>query len=145
MNIKEKNTEILVEEIRRILSEGKCVVMTAKGCSMLPFIRGGRDNVVLESVCEYVKGDILLCRVAPGTYVLHRLMEIRGRYLILMGDGNVRGKEWCLPRDVIARVKAIIHKGQYEDCGCLGFRRKSRLWQKLLPVRRFLLIFIRRF
>ena len=41
------DTELFMEGIDIFLKEGKEVVMTPKGASMLPFIKGDRDSVVL--------------------------------------------------------------------------------------------------
>ena len=39
--------EILLTEVQRLVAEGESVTLKAKGTSMLPFIRGEHDNVVL--------------------------------------------------------------------------------------------------
>lgn len=40
--------EEMLPEVAKMLSEGNCVKLKAKGNSMLPFIVGGRDEVVIE-------------------------------------------------------------------------------------------------
>ena len=47
MNVKEIPNEILFAEVRRLIAENRNVTLKAKGSSMLPFIRGGEDSVVL--------------------------------------------------------------------------------------------------
>ena len=124
MLVKEKSDEVLIKEIKRQLSEGRQVVMCVKGRSMLPFIRGGKDSVVLESAGFVKVGDVLLCEVGAGNYVLHRLIKKEKRVLVLMGDGNIRGVEYCEEKNVID--------------GML-FRGFSALWRKALFMRRYLL------
>ena len=139
MLIKEKPDEVLIQEIKRQLSEGRQVVLCVKGRSMLPFIRGGKDSVVLESAGPVKVGDLLLCEIGEGSYVLHRLIRKEKRKLVLMGDGNIRGVEYCSEKNVIACVTRIIRNGRSYTCNGIGFRLFSILWRKALFMRRYLL------
>lgn len=136
----------LFPEISRLLSEGRQVTMLARGNSMLPFIRDGIDKVLLTPAEDGINvGDILLCEVAPGRFVLHRLTGLDGDTLILMGDGNIRGTERCSVSHVIARAAAIIRPdGSTADCRSRAEMRKALIWHRLLPVRRILLAVWRR-
>ena len=139
MLVKEKPDEVLIREIKRQLSEGRQVVLCVKGRSMLPFIRGGKDSVVLESAGPVKVGDLLLCEVGPGNYVLHRLIKKEKRILVLMGDGNIRGMEYCPEKNVIACATQVIRNGKSYTCNGLLFRFFSMLWRKALFIRRYLL------
>lgn len=136
----------LFQEIRSLLSEGRKVTMLARGNSMLPFIRNGIDKVLLTPPeGEIAVGDILLCEVSPGRFVLHRLREFDGETLILMGDGNIRGTERCGKAQVVARAAAIIRPdGSSVDCRDRSELHKALIWRRLLPVRRLLLAVWRR-
>ena len=125
--------DILIPEMERLLRAGKQVVFTPDGVSMRPFIEGGKDSVVLEQAADIRRGDILLCRIGT-TYVLHRLIALRGDSLTLMGDGNIAGEEHCGREDVIGRVIEIR-----SPRGRRKTMRGWRLWLRLLPVRPFLL------
>ena len=125
---------ILIPEMDRMLREGREVHFTPSGVSMRPFIEGGRDSVTLERPQEVKVGDILLCRVAPDRFVLHRLIAIDGDTLMLMGDGNLMGTEGCSKADVIGRVISITRpNGRSHKPG------RGRWWYRLLPVRKWLL------
>ena len=80
--------EILFPEVAALLEEGHTVTLKAKGTSMMPFIVGGRDSVVLQ------KAD----RVAVGDIVLARLDDRLGRG----GQGGEPdgGRQHTLPRDM---------------------------------------------
>ena len=67
---------LLLGEVGRLLAEGRDVVLVPKGQSMLPFIRGGTDKVLLRkpSVSELSVGDIVLARKDGGQYVMHRII-----------------------------------------------------------------------
>ena len=145
MIVKEKPNELLIREIRRTLAEGKQVELKAKGNSMLPFIRDGRDSVILERPTKIRVGDILLGEYAPDSFVLHRFVRKENGKLVLMGDGNLHGEEKCFPGNIVARVVRIIRpNGRSVDCDAWAFRFRSGCWRLLLPVRRYLLAIIRR-
>lgn len=125
---------ILLAEADDLLSRGIEVVLMTKGNSMLPFIRGEKDSVNLKRFSAVKVGDIVLARIAPQRYVLHRIFAIDGDAVTLMGDGNLVGTESCRLGDILGTVTEIIRPG--------GSRKRvtsGALWRKLLPVRRYLL------
>ena len=125
---------ILLAEADELLSRGIEVVLMTKGNSMLPFIRGEKDSVNLKRFSSVKVGDIVLARIAPQRYVLHRIFAIDGDAVTLMGDGNLVGMESCRLGDILGTVTEIIRPG--------GSKKKvtsGSLWRKLLPVRRYLL------
>ena len=129
---------ILLEEVAAVLDKGREAVITPTGNSMLPFIRGGRDRVVLRRQESVAAGDIVLARTG-GRYVLHRVQAVSGTQLTLMGDGNLRGTESCTAADVIGTVVEIIRPD--------GSRRipgRGRAWQALRPLRRYILAIYKR-
>ena len=103
----EIENEVLLSGASALLSEGRSVVLMTKGCSMLPFIRGSRDSVVLKRSEAYSRGDVVLARLAPGHWVLHRIASIDEDLLVLKGDGNLFGVERCRIGDVSGKVVAI--------------------------------------
>ena len=130
--------DILLGEASRMLSEGRDVIIMTKGSSMLPFIRGERDSVLLRRKKSVEVGDIVLVRLSDGRYVLHRVFEVSGERVVLMGDGNIQGKELCTSGDVVGTVIEIIRDGsRHVTPG------KGRIWRLLLPVRRYLLYIYR--
>lgn len=130
--------DALLSEVARMLSKGKDIVLRTKGNSMLPFVVGGKDSVVLRQKETYTVGDIVLAEVAPGKFVLHRVIKTDGERITLMGDGNLYGTESCLPKDICGHAVAIVRNGKHRKIG------RGRLWQMLLPVRKYLLAIYRR-
>ena len=125
--------EVFLEEVATLLDEGRDVTLSPKGSSMLPFIREGRDSVVLRKEPSVKKGDIVLVRL-PGRYVLHRIIREEGQRLTLMGDGNLRGTESCTRADVLGTVKTILRDGKKPHTPGNG-----RFWAALKPFRRIIL------
>ena len=81
----------ILEEVVRLLSEGVSVTLPVDGRSMLPFIIGGRESVILKKPQRLKKGDVVLAWVENCRYVVHRIISIDGNRVTLMGDGNLEG------------------------------------------------------
>ncbi|MBQ1743040.1 MAG: S24/S26 family peptidase [Oscillospiraceae bacterium] len=137
---------ILLGEVTRLLEEGRQVVIMTKGASMSPFIRGDRDSVELSRMDTVEVGDIVLCQLTPGHYVLHRVHALDGDAVQLKGDGNLDSTESCTLKDVCGTVTAILRKGRRRiDCRTPRFMRMSRRWVAAPRiVRRYILGFYRR-
>ena len=125
--------DVLLGEVAAVLREGREAVIIPTGNSMLPFIRGGVDRVVLRRREGVAVGDIVLARIGDR-FILHRVIAADGGSLTLMGDGNVRGTESCFTEDVIGTVAEIIRPS-----GRVRFPGRARLWRMLKPIRRYLL------
>lgn len=108
----EKENNILLPEIKRLLDAGHQVQFTPKGVSMRPYIEGGRDSVILERLARPLRvGDMVLAKIGE-TYVLHRVVQCRGEQLVLHGDGNLGGSEHCRVSDVLGIVTLILRSGR---------------------------------
>lgn len=136
--------KILLPQVVELLNAGKKVTINVKGFSMHPFIRGDRDSVILKKLDVYNVGDIVLANIGDNVFVIHRIINISNNIVTLMGDGNVVGVEKCKLSDVAGVVDTIIRKGKNVDPNSKKELRRSKLWKKLLPIRRYLLAFYRR-
>ncbi|MBR4756176.1 MAG: S24/S26 family peptidase [Bacteroidales bacterium] len=123
--------DILFEMIGELISEGREVIITPKGNSMLPVIRNGLDRPAEV-------GDILLVKVG-GRFIMHRVYAVEWPGITLMGDGNVRGQEHCTADDVIGIVTEI-----HKDGGRVVIPGKGRLWRLVRPFRRYILAIYKR-
>ena len=138
------SNEILLPEIARMVADGMSVTLRGKGNSMLPFIVGGRDSVVLQKPSSLKTGDSILARTTDARFVLHRIIGIDGNHITLMGDGNLIGTEQCTTNNVLAKAVKIIRNDCYIDTDDIKEQRKAVLWYKLKPMRRWLLAIYRR-
>ncbi len=111
---------------------------------MLPFIHGGKDSVLLRKADELKIGDIALAEISEGRFVIHRVEKIEGETVILMGDGNLVGRERCRRKDVIAIAVKIIKSNREIDCQSQKHLRNAEIWKRLLPIRKYLLAIYRR-
>lgn len=136
---------ILLGEVERLLSRGTSVTLMTKGNSMLPFIVGERDSVVLKPYGEPRVGDIALAHLDNGVYVLHRIIDISDSGMVtLMGDGNIRGTEHCHVSRLCGKTVTVIRKGRRYNPDSKSWVIMSEVWRRMLPVRRYLLAVYRR-
>ena len=128
-----ENPLTLDEETKERLAQGKVVQIAPLGISMLPFIRGGRDKVLVQKEAEVKVGDLVL--VPYGDHlILHRVYATDGSHLTLMGDGNLKGTEEVDASEVLATAVQVIRP----NGRCIK-PSKAWLWRHTLSVRRLLL------
>lgn len=127
----------LLEECIELLNEGKTVLLTAKGDSMLPFIRD-REKIILQKAETYRRGDIVLARTDNGTTVLHRIIRTGNGTATLMGDRNLRKKEKCPSSGIKGKVISISGKRGIRLTSSWRHRFLSWIWLSMLPVRKIL-------
>ena len=132
-------------KIRLALETAGVCRLTVTGSSMVPFLREGRDAVLLAPLDRPARrGDILFYLRGPETPILHRVhrVEADGR-LLLCGDAQV-GLEPVSQEQILALVTHIDRAGRQIPCGSLWLRSRVALWQLLRPVRPWLMALIRK-
>ena len=136
-------------DVLGVLEQGKRVTIPVKGFSMLPFIRGGKDLVVLEKADrDLLKADdIVLFHIGTqggGRYVMHRILAVDGDQVDIMGDGVPYNREHVLRNQILARAVEIIRGGKRSvDPYSRRQLRLVHFWQWLRPVRRYILFIYR--
>ena len=144
MNTENTDNKI-IEEAVRLVEDGVSVTLPVGGHSMLPFIIGGRESVILQKPAPPKIGDVVLAWVVPGRWVVHRVIRIDGDNITLMGDGNLRGTESCTLSDVKALITYVVDAhGKRRDVYTRWRRIAARLWWHLRPFRRYILAIYRR-
>lgn len=142
---KEVPNDLILPQVRQVIREGYTATINVKGYSMRPFLEHCRDKVTLAPFQTLRKGDAVLAEVAPGKFVLHRIVCIEGDAITLMGDGNLRGVEHCRYGDVAGVVTSYWRNGRTLSASNRWLRGSVVLWRGLLPVRRYLLFIYRLF
>ncbi len=136
--------DVFFARVTELLALGQKVTIPVKGYSMLPFIKGEKDLVELEKADSYVPGDIVLFNIG-GRYILHRIVSVTDGIAWIRGDGVSGGHEECPVDRIFGKAVKIIKKsGRVMDPYSEAELRKVRLWDRLLPVRRWILAFYRR-
>ena len=138
--MQKKDDAMILSEAIRLVSEGVEVTFPVNGRSMRPFIEGGRDSVVLVRPENVKPMDVVLAKTDDGRYVIHRVMEMAGDRVTLMGDGNLLGREHADCKQIYAKVTHIVHPNGYKRSLYTPFIQfVQRMWVRLLPLRRYLL------
>lgn len=135
----------IIEEAIKLVKDGVSVTLPVNGRSMLPFIIGGKESVILQPPGLTAVGDVVLAWVEGNRYVVHRIIRIDGDRVTLMGDGNLRLMEHCVLNDIRARVTHVVDaKERVHDIHKPWRKWAARVWFWLRPIRRYLLAIYRR-
>ena len=138
---KEYPNDVLLALVSKKIAEGHDTTIIVKGYSMRPFLEHERDKVILTPVKRPLQvADAILAEISPGHYVLHRIIDIQGEDITMMGDGNIRGVEHCKVKDVRGLVTHYIRPKRTIPASDEKLQRNIRLWRRLLPIRRYLLL-----
>lgn len=151
------SNDTFFDAVIALLREGKKVTVPAKGESMLPFIVGGVDSVVLEGVDGGAPagtvlktanvGDVVLFR-ADGRFILHKIIYKDNDKALceIQGDGILRAKELCGCDQIYGRVTTVLKGGVTPvDVDSPSYHRKVWLWMNTVLIRRILLWVWKRF
>ena len=137
--------DVIIKEAVRLVQDGVSVTFPVKGRSMLPFIFGGRESVILQKPESLRRGQVVLAEIAPDRYVVHRIIKIETDRITLMGDGNICGKESCPPDKVLAIATHVVdEKGNRRPLYSKARNAKAKLWYHISPLRRYILAILRR-
>lgn len=124
-----------------LIEEGHELRISPSGTSMLPFILGGRDEVVLSSrfSVRLKRGDVVLYSREDGTHVLHRIHHIKDDKFYMLGDFQTWIEGPIDSQYVVAVAKAFIRKGKHITCNNPFYKMVTGLWLFLRPIRPLLL------
>ena len=135
----------IIDEAVRLVKEGVSVTLPVNGNSMLPFIIGGKESVILQPPALTAVGDVVLAWVENRRYVVHRIIRIDGENVTLMGDGNIAGTEHCPLSGIRAKATHVVDdKGRRRYLYTKWRMRASKLWWILRPFRRIILAIYKR-
>lgn len=139
------NKRVAMSELRPLMSEilqdGREVILTATGTSMLPLLRHKKDRVCLVKPGEQPlkKYDLPLFVREDGKYILHRIVEVTPEGYRVAGDNQWVIEHPVRHSQVIGVVQGILRGGRYISCDGFLYRVYCRLWVSAYPVRRLCL------
>lgn len=126
-----------LETLCGIIQEGKQVSLTVSGSSMVPFLAGNRDSVLLSLPDgEPKKGDVCLYRRASGQFVLHRLYRVKKDGYYFVGDAQNEIEGPLAREQICAKVIAAVRKGKRITPKNGVWKFYEKLWIRILPMRR---------
>ena len=98
------------ETIESVLATEGVFVSTTSGYSMYPMLRDRKDTVILKAPeTGLKKGDVVLYK-SNGTYILHRILEVREDSFVIRGD-NCDDKEYGITKEQILGVLTEFYRG----------------------------------
>lgn len=117
--------------IREVISGGGEFTLFPKGTSMLPFIRQGRDSVILTNPPKDIRvGDIPLYKRDDGHYVLHRIIKKeKGGTYTLCGDNQTSLEKGIRRDQIIAVVCAVCRDKKRKSVRSFSVRLYSFFWR----------------
>ena len=130
------NKSTFEEEIKK---SGK-IIYTNVGDSMAPFIRQGRDVLIISKVNGKLKRyDVPLYKRDSGQYVLHRILKVRKNDYVICGD-NCWNKEYGITdKHIIGVLTGIIRNGREIPVTDRKYRIYVHLWCDFFPIRAFII------
>ena len=116
------------------------LVRTNVGVSMLPLLRQGRDLFIVEKrgPGRLKAGDVVLYRRPPDKYVLHRIVEVREKDYVILGDNCVNRGYGITDDDILGVMTGFVRDGKQHTVTERGYRLYRFLWLHGAPVRVFL-------
>lgn len=111
------------------LEQNGSMTYTNVGVSMLPLLRQGKDLfTVRKKGSERCKvGDVVLYR-RGDRYVLHRVVEVREKDYVILGDNCVCREFGVTDEDIIGVMTGYVRGGKEHSVSDLGYRLYSALW-----------------
>ena len=114
------------------------IIYTNVGDSMMPFIKQGRDVLVISRAEGRLKRyDVPLYKRDSGQYVLHRILKVRENDYVICGDNRWNREYGITDRHIIGVLTGIIRDGREIPVTDRKYRIYVHLWCDFFPVRAF--------
>ncbi len=118
------------------LKEHGKLIYTNVGDSMEPFIKQGRDLLVIVPANGRLKKyDVPLYKRDSGQYVLHRVIKVREHDYVICGDNRCVHETGITDRHVIGVLSAVVRDGKEISVSSPGCRFYAHFWYFIFPVR----------
>lgn len=133
-----------METIESLLEQGNIIRVRPQGYSMYPFIRPGRDQVVLKKVSPRAlkRGDVVLYQRAGGMLVLHRIWKRKKDGFYLVGDNQIAVEGPVNAEQIKGQMIVFCRNGRYISAKNPYYFLLTRLWLILRPFRQKISAFV---
>ena len=116
------------------------IIYTNVGDSMMPFIKQGRDVLVISRAEGRLKRyDVPLYKRDSGQYVLHRILKVRENDYVICGDNRWNKEYGITDRHIIGVLTGVIRDGREIPVTDRKYRIYVHLWCDFFPVRAFII------
>lgn len=119
------------------LAEHGSLTYSNVGVSMMPLLRQGRDlfTVRAKGAARCKKYDVVLYRRPPSHYVLHRIIEVRKKDYVILGDNCIAKETGITDADIIGVMTSYVRGGKTHTTDYLPYRIYSRVIVAAAPFR----------
>ena len=133
------DSDSLSDLTRDVLTKNGTINFTARGSSMLPFIKD-RDNIFINSISKHQLqiGDVIFYKLEEDSPTAHRVVEIKHHdNQMIMGT---RGDSLTCPAErvpfdcTLGKVIRIQRRGKIINLNKNKNRIMGKLWVKLYPI-----------
>ena len=133
----------LFDTIKEVVDMGKEVTFTPNGKSMLPTLRGGKDEVVVaKPKFPLKKYDMPIYLHESGGAVLHRVIAACTKNgnttYVLRGDNTYQNEIGITEEQIIAVVTRFKKGDKWYTTDSNGFKIYSAFWCGIYPLRKAL-------
>lgn len=106
---------------------------------MLPLLRQGKDLFIIENKSKerFKIGDVVLYR-RNKQYVLHRIIEVREKDYVILGDNCVKKEYGIQDCDIIGIMTGFVRNRKEHSINELSYKVYSFIWLKINPLRIFM-------
>lgn len=123
---------------KEYLSDGKEVVITAKGGSMRPLLRDGVDRIILSNCTpkNLKVGDVVLYERSDSVFVIHRIVDNKDGVYDMLGDFQTNVERGVARDRILAVASGFIRGNKEFSAASKTYRFYVKLWSKTSFVRK---------
>lgn len=119
-----------------MVRQGQTVPVSLAGNSMMPFLKNGRDTVIVSPPdAPFRRGDLVFYIRPGGQYVMHRIHHIRDGMLYIVGDAHTEIEGPVDPGTVFGVVREVIRKRKSLSRGSFCWWFFEKIWIRMVPLR----------
>lgn len=121
----------------KYLDEHGTLTYTFSGISMNPMLKQGRDLFTVKKKTEERcrKYDVVLYRRPPDQYVLHRIVEVRKKDYVILGDNCIAKEYGITDEEILGVLTQFVHNGRTVTVENRFYQLYARIWYAFYPVR----------
>lgn len=138
--IKTVPIEQLSPMVADLIDQGIDVEFRVTGRSMRPMLSNIKDTVVLTKLTRPVKrGDIAFYKRYNDTYILHRVIKVKGNTFDAIGDHQTEIERNIPIENIICIVKSFTRNGKTHSVSEFQYKIYSFFAMLLIPIRPLML------